>query len=81
MERLANESRIYRTGYALIEGAKVAATVDTIQKLSTALGIKVSELFQEPDGDLSLEDQFRLPKGKKRKTDIPVKKPTKTKSR
>lgn len=74
MEALANKSGIYRTGYGMIENLKVNTTVDTLQKLSTALGIQVGELLKEPKGDFPLDKKFTLKKGKKPKSDISVNK-------
>lgn len=65
MERLANAAEIYRTGYSAVESAKVAATVDTLAKLSSALHVHVTELLREPEGGLRSPKAFRLPKGRR----------------
>lgn len=52
MEKLANEAGIYRTGYVKIENGAVSPTIDTLEKLSRALRVKVHTLLLEiPDGE------------------------------
>jgi len=67
MERLANMAGVYRTGYTKIESGQVSATVDSLEKLSNALGIHVGELLKEPDSDLKTGKPFRLPRGRRPK--------------
>ena len=67
MERLANLAGLYRTGFSKIEKGQVSATIDSLEKLSKALGIHVGELLREPEGELKPGKHFELPRGRRKK--------------
>lgn len=51
-ETLAEEAGIHRTYVGLLERGKRKATIDVADRLATALGVKLSTLISEAEGDV-----------------------------
>ena len=48
-EAFAAAAGVHRTYMGLVERGRVAATISTVEKISAALGIRVSELLAEAE--------------------------------
>ena len=65
-EDFADRAGIHRTYQSSIERGKVQVSIGIAQKLATALGIPMSRLWSELEGELATEGKAKPAKAKRR---------------